>query len=53
MAKVLKANERLREKNDALRGEVEELKEMAEIPNTRGRPGSSSEVAKLEDEVDQ
>lgn len=53
VAQVLKANERLREKNDALRDEVEELKEMVEVLRMRGRPGSSGEVAGQENAVGQ
>jgi cell division septum initiation protein DivIVA len=53
VAQVMKANERLREKNDALQNEVEELKEMVEISKAHGRPGSSGEVVKSEDAVGQ
>ena len=45
MAQVLKANERLRVNNDALREEIEELKEMVEILKARGRSGSTEEAA--------
>lgn len=51
MAHVLKANERLREKNDALRNEVEELREAVEMQKAQGIPGNSGEVVKLEEAV--
>lgn len=51
VAQVTKANERLRETNDALRGEVEELTEMVEILRARGRSGGSGEVAGTGDAV--
>lgn len=44
VAEILKANERLREKNDVLRDEVEELKEMTEVLRARGRSESSGEA---------
>lgn len=53
VVQVLKANERLREKNDALRDEVEGLKEMIEISGAQGRPGSSGGVAQLKGAVGQ
>jgi hypothetical protein len=46
LSQVLKANERLRETNDGLRDEMEELKEMVEILRARGKsedPGGVTE----------
>jgi len=51
MAQVLKANERLRENNNALREEIEELAEMVEILKVRGRSGSTEEAAEPQGEV--
>lgn len=49
VAQVLKANQRLRENNDALREEIEELK--VEILKVRGKPGSIEGDAQLGDTV--
>ena len=51
VTEALKTNERLREDNTALRGEIEELKEMVEILRARGRSGSLDEAAELEDAI--
>jgi hypothetical protein len=45
VAQVLRGNERLRVNNDALREEIEELKEMVEILKARGRSGRIDEGA--------
>jgi len=45
VAQVLKANERLRGNNDALREEIEELTEMVEILKVRGRSGGRESEA--------
>lgn len=49
VAQVLKTNERLRENNNGLREEIEELKEMVEILRVRGTSRSTEEAAALAD----
>ena len=48
VAQMLKVNERLRTNNDALREEIEELREMVEILKARGKSGSIEEAAEVE-----